>query len=59
MYAAYLVITLLYALLVSFSGVGKIRREPRQVRVLHETIGLPLQSLPLLAACEFVGGVGS
>jgi hypothetical protein len=32
-----------FALLVSFSGVGKIRRDPRQVNVIHETVGLPLR----------------
>ena len=58
MHIAYLVITLLFALIVSFSGVGKIRRDPIPVKVVHETIGLPLQYFPLLAACEFAGAVG-
>lgn len=48
----------MYALLVAFSGIGKIRRDPHQVRVVHETIGLPLGYFPLLAACEFAGAVG-
>jgi len=58
MHTAYLAITLVFALLVSFSGVGKIRRHPIPVRVVHETIGLPLKYFPLLAACEFAGAVG-
>src|ERR1035438_2716449 len=58
MHTAYLVITLLFALMVSYSGVGKIRRDPLQVRVVHETVGLPLKYFPLLAACEFAGAVG-
>jgi uncharacterized membrane protein YphA (DoxX/SURF4 family) len=58
MHTAYLVITLAFALMVSFSGVGKIRRDPRQVKVIHETVGIPLKHFPLLAACEFAGAVG-
>jgi hypothetical protein len=58
MHTAYLVITLLFALIVSYSGVGKIRRDPHLVRVLHETIGVPFKYFPLLAACEFAGAVG-
>ena len=58
MHTAYLAITLVLALMATFSGVGKIRRDPLPVRVIHETIGLPLKYLPLLAACEFAGAVG-
>jgi DoxX-like family len=41
-----------------FSGLGKIRRDPRQMRVVHEIIGVPLKYFPLLAACEFAGALG-
>ena len=58
MHIAYLVITLVYALLAAFSGVGKIRRDPRQVKVVHETVGVPLKYFPLLAVGEFAGAVG-
>jgi hypothetical protein len=58
MHITYLAITLLFALMVTYSGVGKIRRDPLPVRVVHETIGLPLKYFPLLAACEFAGAVG-
>jgi len=58
MHAAYLVITLVFALMVAYSGVGKIRREPLPVRVVHETVGVPLKYFPLLAACEFAGALG-
>jgi len=44
--------------MVAFSGVGKIRRDPHQVRVIHETVGVPLKFFPLLAACEFAGALG-
>lgn len=44
--------------MVVFSGLGKIRRDPHQVLVVHETVGVPLKYFPLLAACEFAGGLG-
>lgn len=55
---AYLAITAVVALLAAFSGLGKIRRDARQVRVIHETVGVPLKYFPLLAACEFAGALG-
>jgi len=58
MHTAYLVITLLFAIIVAFSGLGKIRGDPRIVKVIHETVGVPLRYLPLLAACEFAGALG-
>ena len=58
MHTAYLVITLVFALMVSYSGVGKIRRDALPVRVVHETVGVPLKYFPLLAACEFAGALG-
>jgi hypothetical protein len=54
----YLVMTVLVALMVAFSGLGKIRRDPRQVKVIHETVGVPLKYFPLLAVCEFAGALG-
>ena len=58
MHIAYLVITSLFAAMVAFSGRGKIRRDPHQMRVIHETVGVPLKYFPLLAACEFSGASG-
>lgn len=58
MSTAYLVITILLASMMVFSGVGKLRRDPRIVRVIHEIIGVPMTYFPLLAACEFAGAVG-
>ena len=55
---AYLVITILLAAIVTFSGIGKIRRDPRIVQVIHELIGVPLKYFPLLTACEFAGALG-
>jgi DoxX-like family len=57
MHTANLVITILFALMVPFSGCGKVRRDPRQVEVVHET-GVPLKYFPLLAGCKFAGAVG-
>ena len=55
---AYLVITILLAAIVTFSGIGKIRHDPRIVQVIHELIGVPLKYFPLLAACELAGALG-
>jgi uncharacterized membrane protein YphA (DoxX/SURF4 family) len=55
---AYLLITLLFAAMVAFSGLGKIRRDPRIVHVIHEVVGVPLKYLWLLAACELAGALG-
>ena len=58
MTTAYLVLTVLAAVISTFSGVAKIRRDPKVVKVIHETVGVPLDYLPLLAACEFAGALG-
>jgi uncharacterized membrane protein YphA (DoxX/SURF4 family) len=58
MQTTYLSVTVAFALMVFFSGVGKLRHDARQVKVIHETVGVPLKYFPLLAACEFAGGVG-
>ncbi len=58
MRTAYLGMTVLVALMAAFSGLGKIRRDPRQVKVIHRTVGVPLEYFPLLAVCEFAGALG-
>jgi len=58
MHAAYLIVTVTLALLATSSGIGKIRRDARQITVVHETVGVPLKYFPLLAACELAGAVG-
>jgi hypothetical protein len=40
---AYLVIAILLAAMLVFSGLGKTRRDPRRMRVVHEIIGVPLK----------------
>lgn len=54
----YLIVTVIVAAMVTFSAVAKIRHDPRVVRVIHDVVGFPLSSFPLLAACEFAGALG-
>jgi len=54
----YLMITILLAAMVLFSGIGKLRNDPRIVKVVHETVGVPMKYFPFLAACEMAGAVG-
>jgi hypothetical protein len=54
----YLTVTFIVAAMVAFSGIAKIRRDPRVVRTIHEVVGLPLSYFPFLAACEFAGALG-
>ena len=56
--STYLVIAILFPAMLVFSGLGKIRRDARQVRVVHEIVGVPLTYFPPLAACEFAGALG-
>jgi len=55
---AYLVVTIVLAAMAAFSGLGKLRRDPKIVHVIHEVVGVPLKYFPHLAACEFAGALG-
>ena len=55
---AYLAVSIVLAAMVLFSGIGKLRRDPHIVKVIHETVGVPMRYFPLLAACEIAGAVG-
>lgn len=55
---AYFVVTGVFVVMVLFSGIGKIRRDPKIVKVIHDIVGVPMKYLPLLAACEFAGAIG-
>lgn len=57
MFIAYIVSGILMAALAAFSAVGKLRHDPRQVKTIHEAIGVPIQGLTLLATCEIAGAV--
>ena len=55
---ASLVITVLLAAMALFSGFGKLRNDPHIVKVIHETVGVPMKYFPLLATCEIAGAAG-
>ena len=55
---AYLVVTIVAASMAAFSGLGKLRRDPKIVHIVHEVVGVPLKYFPHLAACEFAGALG-
>jgi hypothetical protein len=55
---AYEAVTILVATVVLWSAIGKVRRDPYQVRVIHEIVGVALKYFPVLAACEGAGAGG-
>jgi hypothetical protein len=55
---AYTALAVVTALMVSASGMLKIRRDPKVTTVIHDVVGVPLKFFPFLAACEFAGAVG-
>ena len=58
MHLAYLVVTIVVAAMAAFSGLGKMRRDPKILHAVHEVVGVPLKYFPHLAACEFAGALG-
>ena len=58
MTTAFVVVTVLCALLAALSALLKIRHDPKVVKVIHETVGVPMHFFPYLAACEIAGAVG-
>ena len=58
MHNGYIALTVAVALLVAFSGVAKIRRNPDVVKTIHEVVGVPMKYISLLAYCEFAGALG-
>jgi hypothetical protein len=55
---AYSVLASIYSLGLVMSGVGKFRRDPYQVKVIHEICRVPLAYFPLLGALEFAAAAG-
>jgi hypothetical protein len=55
---AYNVVAVLVALMMSFSASTKFTLHPGSVKVIHETIGVPLGLLPVLGALLVAGGIG-
>ncbi len=58
LFIASTIIAIVMSLLLVFSGVGKLRHDPRQVHTIHEVVGVPMRWFPWLAACEFAGAAG-
>ena len=46
------------SLMVTFSGMMKVRHDPKITKIIHEVVGVPLRFFPYLAACEFAGAFG-
>jgi hypothetical protein len=55
---AYLVVTAVFAVICVCSATLKLVGNPMVVQVIHETVGVPMKYLPLLAACEIAGALG-
>ena len=58
MRTAFVVLTVLCAMMAALSALMKIRRDPKVVKVIHETVGVPMKFFPHLAACEIAGALG-
>lgn len=57
MFAATTIITLLLALAVTLSGIGKLAKHPQIIENLSH-VNVPMEWLPRLAAAEFAGAIG-
>ena len=55
---AYVVVAITVCLMVCISAVTKLTLNPDAVHVITEVVGVPINWLPVLAACEIAGGVG-
>jgi hypothetical protein len=44
--------------MAAFSGIAKLRRDPKVAHVVHEVVGVPFKYFPHLAGCEFAGSLG-
>ena len=57
MFIAHIAVVILMALLVTVSGVAKLRRSPHVVKIINEVVHVPLKWFSWLAACEFAGAI--
>jgi hypothetical protein len=55
---AYAGLAIVTSLMVAASGMMKVRRDSRVVKIIHDVVGVPLKFFPFLAACEFAGALG-
>ena len=58
MTTAFVGVTVLCAVMTALSALLKLRHDPHVVKVIHETVGVPMKFLPHLAACEIAGALG-
>jgi hypothetical protein len=58
MSVAYGVLAVVTSVMVTFSGMMKVRHDPKTIKIIHEVVGVPLRFFPFLAACEFAGAIG-
>jgi sorbitol-specific phosphotransferase system component IIC len=58
MFIAYCVLAVIYAVMLTFSGVTKLQHNPQAVQIIHETVGVPLGFFPVLAALELAAALG-
>jgi hypothetical protein len=54
----YAAVAVVFAIMLTASGMMKVRRDPRSTRIIHDVVGVPLEVFPILAACEFAGALG-
>jgi DoxX-like family len=57
MFIAYIIVSIVLALMLAVSAWAKLTRDDRVVTVITG-LGVPLRWLPFLAACELAGAVG-
>ena len=58
MFIALVITTAVLGLIAVNSAVMKLRRNEQVVGVIHETVGVPMRFLPVLAALEIAGAIG-
>src|SRR5215472_17236426 len=58
MSTAPLLITILLTVVLVLSALGKLRRDPRIVRIMHERLRVPMKCFPVLASCQLAGALG-
>jgi DoxX-like protein len=58
MFIAYVVLAILLAAASVMSASGKLRRDERNIEIIHRQVGVPLRWFPWLAGCELAGAAG-
>lgn len=58
MYLAYVVLSALFAVMLTMSARMKLVRDPRAVEVIGDIVGVPLRFFAVLAMLEVAGAVG-